>query len=40
MLQEAFDQDSAQEDIWFGRYWLKKSKMAVQNKAIFDMQMG
>ena len=29
MLPEAFHQVSVQEDIWFGRCWLKNSKMAV-----------
>ena len=40
MSREAFKQVSAQEDIWFGRCWLKNSMMAVSYKAIFDMQMG
>ena len=29
MLPEPFHQVSVQEDIWFGRCWLKNSKMAV-----------
>ena len=29
MLHEASHQVSAQEDIWFGRCWVKNSKMAV-----------
>ena len=29
ILPEAFHQISAQEDIWFGRCWLKNSKMSV-----------
>ena len=28
---------SAQENIWFGRCWLKNSKMAVKGMAIFDV---
>ena len=40
MLREAFDQVSAQEDIWFGRCWLKNSMMGVLYKVIFDMQLG
>ena len=37
MLPEAFHQVSAQESIWFGRCWLKNSKMAVRGMAIFDV---
>ena len=41
MLPEAFHQVSALDDIRFGRRcWLKNSKMAVEYKAIFDMQIG
>ena len=40
ILQEAFHLVSVQEDIWFGRCWLKNSKMAVQCMAIFDVWMG
>ena len=38
MLQEAFHQVSAQENIWFERRcWLKNSKMAVKCMPVFDV---
>ena len=39
-LPEAFHPVSAQENLWFGRCWLKNSKMAAKGMAIFDVWMG